>query len=183
MKQVIAKIFRMFFGEKPPKQEEQESAPPIVEIDLAVLGSLNYKDYLGKAAQAEECGLAAVKRGDYDAAWKHFHEQKQHYLGHASQSEFTKAQTFALDASVSEHLANILRLEGKHQEAFAHIVYWVATSPRRTKNQEKKLTTYFKRAKCSKAHNEDLESFLAQARKSPNLRQIQNKIQEWQTDA
>ncbi|MGJ4728620.1 hypothetical protein [Luteimonas sp. SDU101] len=98
-----------FFKRKPPP-EAAIAEPPGIGLD-EFLGSFPVEDYLGKAAEAGHNAKAAVKEHRFDDAWRFYAEQKSFYMQHAKAYEFTAARTLALDASVSEHLANILRME------------------------------------------------------------------------
>jgi hypothetical protein len=136
-------------------------------------------DYLGFAATAKHKALAAVETKQYDQAWKLFHDQKLHYMKHAARSEFTRLQGLALDACVSENLANILRLQGKHQDALVHAVYWVAASPRRTKTQDRKLPAYFNRANLKDVEYSAVEALLKVVQSNPELPIIQRHVKKW----
>lgn len=155
---------------KPEKRGPPENLDDLVDHD---------KDFLGKAAKAKHQALAAIKARDFDTAWKHLHEQKGFYLQHASRVGFTPQQTVALDASVSENMANILRMEGKHKEAFVHILYWAISSTRSTKNQENKLLAYYKRAKFFKIGLMDVHQFIEDNSPMPDYREIQNAVKVW----
>jgi len=175
-----------FFRRK--KKAERRNAHTTISIPddrvddvVKALGRIDTTDYLGKAAVAGDKARKAIKSGNLDKAWEHYHKQKQLYAGHAKRSEFTPAQALALDGSVSESLANVLRLEGKHQEALVHLIYSVATSPRPSKAQEKKITAYFNRAKLSKVSIEEVERFVEKTRNRPDLRAIQLAIARWGT--
>lgn len=152
-----------------PETSEREK---VDALRKEIFGDRDETDYLGKAAMCEKAGLTATKEKRFDDAWKCFHEQKAHYMGHANRSEFTPAQALALDASVSAHLANILRLESKHFDAFEHILYWVATSPGQTKTQEQKLKAYFNRAKIDGLSLDAVNEFI-ESDGSKDLRAIQ----------
>lgn len=136
-------------------------------------------DHLGKAAVAGSQAQEAVTAGAFDAAWRFYHDQKQHYLRHAAGCGFTKTQTLALDASVSQPMANILRLEGKHLDALAHIVYWVAASPRITKSQQQKLPAYFNRCEFKNVALSDLHELVEASRADPDFVRIRNTIGGW----
>lgn len=136
-------------------------------------------DFLGMAANAKHDALAAIKAKDFDTAWKHLHEQKGFYLQHANRVGFTPQQTVALDATVEENMANILRMEGKHQEAFVHILYWVTSSSGITKNKEKKLLAYYRRAKFPEIGLMDVHQFIEDNSPMPDYREIQNAVKVW----
>src|SRR3546814_14694783 len=104
-----------FFKRKPPP-EAAIAEPPEIGLD-EFLGSFPVEDYLGKAAEAGHNAKTAAKEHRFADAWRFSAEQKSFYLQHAKAYEFTAAQTFALDASVSEHPANTLRTEQNHPDA------------------------------------------------------------------
>lgn len=145
---------------RPDPAPEASEREKVDALRKEIFGDRDETNYLGKAAMCEKAGLTAIKEKRFDDAWKCFHEQKVHYMGHANRSEFTPAQALALDASVSAHLANILRLESKHLDAFEHILYWVATSPGQTKAQEQKLKAYFNRAKIDGLSLDAVNAFI-----------------------
>jgi len=144
-----------------------------------LLEEFSKNDHLGKAAVAREKARTAEAEKDYDAAWRFYHEQKEHYLQHASRNRFTKAQTLALDGSVSQQLANILRIEGKHDDALIHILYWVASSSRPTKTQEQKLIAYLKRCKFKAISVADLQRTIEEFGENPDFVQIKNAVAAW----
>jgi hypothetical protein len=144
-----------------------------------ILEEGNKNDFLGKAAEAEADALIAIEAKKYDEAWRLFHEQKMQYIKHASRSGFTRLQTLALDGSVSEYLANILRLEGKHLDALTHIVYWVASSSRKTKKQKQKLVAYFNRAGLAALDLSTVEGFIEGIKQNPEYPLIQTQMKAW----
>lgn len=146
-----------------------------------IIGKRDMTDYLGKAVMCEKKGLAEIKEQKFNQAWKSFHEQKQHYMEHANRSEFTPHQALALDASVSVNLANILRLESKHLDAFIHILYWVSTSQSKTKAQEQKLKAYFNRAKTEGLSFNKVNEFIGSQGKK-DLKTIQTWFTKHQTN-
>jgi hypothetical protein len=136
-------------------------------------------DHLGKAAIAGQKAQEAVASRKFDVAWGLYQDQKQHYLQHASRCGFTKAQVLALDASVSQPMANILRLENKHHDALVHIVYWVAASPRITKSQQQKLPAYFNRCRFKTVTLADLNDLVGASRADPDFVRIRDVIGGW----
>jgi len=170
----IFDIFRRKKEPEPPISSESE-IEKIKALRDEIFGKRDMTDYLGKAAMCEKKGLKEVKEKKFDLAWKSFHEQKHHYMGHANRSEFTPQQALALDASVSVNLENILRLESKHLDAFTHILYWVSTSPSKTKTQEQKLKAYFNRAKIEGLTLDAVSEFVAK-RGMKDFRTIQTWI-------
>ena len=133
-------------------------------------------DFLGDSDKFKQQGVLAVKNKEYSKAWEVFHKQKHCLMKHADEYNFTTQQTSALDASVSENLANILRLEGRHVDALAHIIYWVSTSSKITKAQEKKLTSYFNRSKLNDVDISQVEKFIES---QPKFAQIKQQVSEW----
>jgi hypothetical protein len=164
---------------------KRKSAPPTEPEesfdDLATRLQADFakNDHLGKAAIARSKAQEALASGKYDVAWGLYHEQKQHYLQHAARCGFTKPQVLALDASVSEPMANILRLEGKHYDALVHIVYWVAASPRITKLQQQKLPAYFNRCRFETVTLSDLNDLVEVSRVDPDFVRIRDEIGGW----
>lgn len=137
------------------------------------------EDFLGFAAKAKHEALTAVRAKRYDDAWRLFHEQKLYYMKYAAKQHFTRLQTLALDGDVSEDLANVLRLEGKHSEALTHIIYWVASSSRKLKRHDSKLQAYFGRAKLQNAEFSELQRFIHHIRSNPEFAVIQSQVRRW----
>lgn len=136
-------------------------------------------DHLGHAALAGSKAREAIANGDHDLAWRFLNEQKQHYLLHASRCNFTKAQTLALDAAVSQPMAKILQLEGKHFDALVHIIYWVATSTKETKGQQQKLSSYFKKCNFKDKKLSDVQDLVASYKSDPDFIRIRDIIGSW----
>jgi hypothetical protein len=149
------------------------------EFTSGLLADFAKNNHLGKAAIASSKAHEAIADGKLDVAWGLLNEQKQHYLQHAANCGFTKEQTFALDASVSEPMANILRLEGKHFDALIDIIYWVAATPRITKSQQQKLQSYFNRCKFKKVTTPDLSDLLDASRINPDFMHIRSIVENW----
>lgn len=150
---------------------------------LSALDRMDMTDYLGMAATAGQKAKAAADAGDFDDAWRHYHEQKAHYINHANRSEFTPAQAIALEGSVNRSLANILRLEGRHSEALVHILYYYATTPKRTKTDEKQLLAYYNRSKIKAVEIDEVRAFAENLGPVPNFRSIQAACSQWLTAA
>lgn len=141
------------------------------------------RDYLGEAASKKHAAKAAIKTGRYDEAWSLLHEQKQCIAQHYAEDDtgaLSRGSVIAWEAEVHEDLANVLRLEGKHRLAFAHIVYWIlASRGRRLKRHDQKLTAYFNRCKYSETSIEDVRMFMREHPRRPDFRVIENRIAEW----
>lgn len=169
-------IFDIFKRKKPRVLDTTESYD---DFSKRLLAEFSEKDYLGKAAVAGDKARAAKAAGNFDAAWGFYHEMKGFYLQHAARCNFTAAQALAIDASVSQPMADILRLEGKHHDALVHIIYWVATSERPTKTQQQKLTAYFNRCKFQSIGVPELHSFIESLRPLADFMKIRNTVAAW----
>lgn len=164
------------FKRKAPIDSDQTSVEELLDRFIA---SQDRNDYLGNAALASDKARSAVSTGDFNSAWGFYQEAKDNYLQHAIRENFTPAQTLAIDSSVSQPLANILRLEGKHRDALVHIVYWIACDPRPSKMQQQKLRAYFNRCKFTDAVLADVEALASISRVSPDFISIRSTIGGW----
>ncbi len=171
-------------AEAPPRFS-REIVIPLDAIDdviaaLQAPSAADQVDYLYLAAEAGRDAKAAAKTGNFDTAWGLFHDQKQAYLQHAQSQGWGARQTLALDASVHEDLADLLRLEKRHREAFPHILYWVAAGRNRPiKRHTEKLRAYFNRCKFKNTSLHDVEVYLS-SRKSPvSYSAIQKQVKRW----
>lgn len=188
---IIALIFIINNNQKPRKRTAKLRQPtsrksatisvPTRKVDenLSALDRMDMTDYLGQAASAGQKAKAAADAGDFDGAWRHYHEQKAHYLNHANKSEFTPAQAIALEGSVHRNLANLLRIEGRHLEALVHFLYYYATSPKRTKTDEKQIEAYYNRSKIKAVNVDQVRSFAQNLGPIPNFRLIQSTCSQW----
>lgn len=137
-------------------------------------------DFLGKAAEADRKAKAAAIDKQYDKACRLYQEQKIFYMQHANRSGFTAKQSLALDASVHEDMANILRLENKHEDALVHIVYWVlAGADRPIKRHQQKLKSYFNRCKLENTELSEAERIIASNAKLPEFMVARSVVSEW----
>lgn len=137
------------------------------------------EDYLGKAAAVGHAAKAAISLRQYDKAWSLLNEQKTLYAKHARKGKWTAKDTLGLDGSVSEELANILRLENKHEQALVHILYWIITSRNQIRRHGQKLKTYSGRCKFQHITLQDIEKFIDNSRSKPDFVTIQSKVNEW----
>jgi len=151
------------------------------EFARKLLTEATENDFLGKAADAGQRARAAAEAGQYDVAWRLYHEMREHYLRHAARLRFTPAQTLALDSRVSLPMANILRLEGKHHDALVHIMYWVAADSKVTKAHAQKLGAYLKRCKLKGVTLEMVQRFIESIRPLPNFVQIRDEVAAWKS--
>lgn len=137
-------------------------------------------DFLGKAADVGHKAKEAIKTKQYDEAWRLYHEQKSFYMQHANRSGFTAKQTLALDASIHEELANILRLENKHKDALVHIVYWVLSGDDHPiKRHQQKLQSYFNRCKFKNTELSEAENTISSNSKTPEFTLAKSIVEEW----
>ncbi|MFA0570700.1 hypothetical protein [Vibrio gallaecicus] len=163
-----AKYSGDMFSIKPVESEVEDSSDYIQE------------DFLGKAANAGHKAKAAMKLKNFDEAWGLFHEQKSLYIEHANRSGFTANQALALDATVHEEMANILRQENKHNDALVHIVYWVvAGSERPIKRHNQKLLAYFNRCKFQNVPFELAKENMGKLKMPVSLLDAKSIVSEW----
>ncbi len=140
-----------------------------------------HRDYLGPAAEKKHEALKLIKEKRFDDAWKVLHEKKQLLMRHSNQHGYTKKQAIAIDGTVHEHLANILRLEGKHDEALIHCVYWIRSSAEHgiTKSQLKKLPAYLKRSSVNKDAHQSITDYATNSNNDlTDLSEIRSKLLE-----
>ncbi|WP_054200778.1 hypothetical protein [Pseudoalteromonas undina] len=167
-------LFSIFKRKKPKPDLEFENYAQEVMADF------QRNDFLGKAAEAGHKAKAAVKEMQYDKAWGFYQEQKSFYMQHANRSGFTANQVLALDASVHEDMANILRLENKHEVALVNIVYWIlAGVDRPIKRHQQKLKSYFNRCKLKNTELPEAERIIATNKKLPEFTLAKSIVSEW----
>lgn len=164
-------IFSFIFGKR------ANAVPPVISCES------DRADHLGNAATAGTEAKAAVQNRRFDDAWRLFHVQKQHYQRHALRYGMTPRQALALDGSVHEHLANIRRLENKHDDALIHMLYCVTSNTRPTKAQSQKLQAYFSRCQFIGPDAATLASFVDASRESPDFARIQVRVAAWRRSA
>lgn len=156
--------------------------PRVIEEILAKLKETSYGPvpYLALAADSQRDAKQAVKEKNFDKAWKLFHRQKELYLMHSLRARFTEDQLLALDASVHVSLANVLRLENRHRDALAHILYWVISSRHRPlQAAPKKLDAYFNRCKLTKTTLEDVIAYIDNYSGPADYSTIQDDVKAW----
>ena len=162
------------------KKKKKNADPEFTACDEQVMSELSENDFLGKAAEAGHKAKAAVKENQYDEAWGLYHEQKSFYMQHANCCGFTARQALALDASVHEDLANIMRLEQKNNDALVHIVYWVLTgadSP--IKRHQQKLQSYFNRCKFKNTTLAEAQEELSSQEALPEFTLSKSVVSGW----
>ena len=160
---------------------ESSADDVVATLEASLAETLSRPDFLGLAAAAGSEARAAVSSGDYNKAWALYQDQKSLYLQHAKHSGFTARQTIAIDASIHQQMANVLRLEGRHADALVHILYWaIGTSDRPVKAHESKVRAYFNRCKLKNTTLDDAETFVASSAKSiANFQSIQTQVRRW----
>ncbi|RUR52691.1 hypothetical protein [Vreelandella populi] len=150
--------------------------PPAPRRPEQEIGALK-EDHLGKAAQAKHAAKAAIKEKRFDDAWRLLQEQQHYWLSHANRMNFTKAQTFELLASINEDMANISRLEGRHDAALAQIMYAIAADTKPPQSRTKKLSSYFNRCKFDSTFTiEHAEIGLEMLKKDPIFGVVQEFV-------
>lgn len=149
-----------------------------IDIDRLLAPST---DYMGKAAEAISAADEAAKAGRMDAAWALYGKAREHYWMHAKQFGFTAQQIIALDASVFEKTANILRKEGQHDEAMAHILYCYLNDSRPSQSRTKKVATYLKRSSLKHITPNFIES-MKNFQTIWQLNQIKTHIKRWREE-
>ncbi|EHR1165344.1 hypothetical protein L3I74_004477 [Vibrio parahaemolyticus] len=169
-----------FFRKNKTSNQDVTLNKPEVELN-EIVEEFDNVDYLGKAASAGTKAKQAVKNKKYDKAWKLFHEQKEMYAMHANRSGFTARQALALDSQVHEELGNILRAEGKHLDAFNHILYWVCCNNNRPiQKHEQKLTAYFNRCKLKNVSLDTVINYSLQQWDEPyTFLQARDQVAQW----
>lgn len=107
-----------------------------------------YKDHLGAAVEARKLAEQYIRESNYNEAWRYLCIAKDEFVNHAGKNNFTFDQLIALDATIAELMADVLRREGRHIPALVHIVYWVIAGARvnkRIKRHGDKFKAYFGR--------------------------------------
>lgn len=166
---------------KPKKTSPDLDDSTLNEILDKAFPAGDQEDYLGQAAVLGQQSRAATKAGEYDRAWGLLHEQKSLYMKHASRCNWKAEDVLNLDGSVSQPLANILRLEGNHGQALVHILYWIITARNPIKGHDQKLKAYFDRCKFEGVSLDEAKQFIAQSKGQPDFAAIQSEIGKWRT--
>lgn len=136
-------------------------------------------DHLANASDAKNAAKQAIREKRFDDAWRLLQEQQRHWLLHANRFRFTKQQTLSLLSSIHEDMANILRLERRHDAALSHLIYCLSTAAIPTQAQRKKLGSYVSRCKFSGQHSvTEIEGRLKEFRESPDFVVIQQYVSE-----
>lgn len=152
-------ILDWIFSKKSKKEPERELS--IEEFNAL----FEHHNYLGSAAMKKSEALQAIKENRYDDAWRLLHEKKHLLLQHATEYGYDASATIAMDGTVHQYLANILRLEGKHDLALIHCVYWIKSSAPSgvTKEQLKRLPAYLNRSSVNKNDHQRVIDYATEA--------------------
>lgn len=142
---------------------------------------VSFANHLGKAAEHGNEAKQAIKERRFDDAWRSLNEQQSEWLSHASRFGFTKEQTLSLAGSVHSSMANVLRLEKKHDEALAHMLYFGATQREPVQGAfRKKLGAYFRRCKFGDQYGEDRAVLAVEMLGGePDFRIAQEIVSQW----
>ena len=177
-------MFRFFKRRKHPEsQTSQDEVQRHSELGSDyVFREFSQHDHLRQAAVAGQKAQKAIKEKQFDVPWRLLHEQKSHYLAHAGRQQFTVIQTLALDATVNEQMANILRMENKHEQALVHILYWVIAGSRHPiKRHTQKFAAYFRRGKFEHTSLEEAMNFATTHHEHPDYTLAQHAVAEWKS--
>lgn len=139
-------------------------------------------DHLGPAAIAGNAANKAIKDKRFDDAWRHLHEQQEHFLAHSAKYGFTAQQTLALAGGVHKSMANILRIEGRHDQALVHMMYYMATARRPPKADQQKLGAYFRRCKFSQVEEAKLKLVMSALRRDPVFDAARGIVAQWRAN-
>ncbi len=155
---------------------------PDRELSIEEFNSLfEHHNYLGSASIKKSEALQAIKENRYDDAWRLLHEKKHLLLQHAIEYGCDASATIAMDGTVHQYLANILRLEGKHDLALVHCVYWIKSSAPSgiTKEQMKRLPAYLNRSSVNKIDHQRVIDYATDTSDGlADLSIIQNRLSE-----
>ena len=168
---------------------EQIKKQPPVRLTVAqaesILDSLpEYQDFLGRAAIAYGEAKDAIREGEHDKAWGLLHEVKGLYLGHAQQYGMTAREALALESSVHADMANILRKEGKHDQAFIHLFYcYGATGGGVNKSEAGKFRAYFNRCRLAPVTLEQAQAALTDLKSNPSFESAQEAFSKLKAES
>ena len=144
---------------------------------------LDYDDPLADFASSRNLVRGFIKAGQHDEAWSVAHQAMAKPL-----------ENWWLSFEFHEYLADILRKEGKHTQALAHILAWYAvgvwTSQNLrnfdgdlcaplTKKHISKLRAYFNRCKFRSVNLDQCRAYAESLSSPPDLRGIQAVVSKW----
>lgn len=133
--------------------------------------------------QADEAGLQAreaAKAGEYEQA-RHLYEQQgtllRQCIERAGADAPPEAEVFA---PLHLGMADLLRLEKRHDDALPHILYWVIAGRRKPlKGHAEKLRAYFNRCKLQNTVLDEAEHFAAAFPEPAEFTTIETQVRSW----
>ncbi|MBI9036464.1 MAG: hypothetical protein JEZ03_18560 [Bacteroidales bacterium] len=177
---IIVLVIVTFTRLKKAKHSNNKAHEEVTNIQ-EMISEFQENDCLGKAGEAGTKAKQALKEKDFNEAWRLFNEQKSHYMEHANKCGFSAQDALSLDSTVHENLANILRIEGKHHDAFFNILYWVIASHHRPiKKHKQKLIAYFNRCKFKNTTIDDVNNYIEKHGNTlVNVLEIKEQVAKW----
>ena len=142
-----------------------------------------YDDSLADFAFSRNLVRDFIKAGQHDEAWSVVHHAMAKPL-----------ENWWLSFDFHEYLADILRKEGKHTQALAHVLAWYAVGfwksqnlrnfdgdlcAALTKKHSSKLRAYFNRCKFRSVSFDQCRMCAESLPAPPGLREIQRVVSEW----
>lgn len=170
-------------SDKPPEflgQRWVEFNSQFNDEEFLVEGRPKRGDCLGRAAVLKKKATVAVKEKEFDIAWWIYNTVQALYLEHATKRKFDNKAVIGIDSSISREMANVLRLEGKHQQALVHILYWQLGEARpQVKRDIKKLKAYYNRSKLTLISFDQMIEWMDSYQGLANYSTIQAKVAGW----
>lgn len=165
------------------KQNKEYVPPGYEELNLDERLSKYYEDdCLGRAAEIGRSVRGAIDKGNHDLAWRLIHMSKSLYLEHAAKNGFAREHTLALDGRSHGTMADILKREGKHRDALAHVLYWGSSYDPISKTFEKKLRAYINRAALPNVSTDTVLDYIRAGLKQREFLECQNQVALWSND-
>jgi len=133
------------FGTKQKEEKAEESTNVNIEAlesiaDVFERDRIETKaDYFGKGFEFRNKAREAVKEKNLDEAWGLYHKAKEAFLIYYNGNPELHGNGLSLEASIHEELANICRLEKRHNDALFHILYWITGVSEKLKKHDSKL--------------------------------------------
>lgn len=169
-----------------PAQSKKAESTTTQEASVNDIHSIDYDGrHMQDAIRFRDLAREAFKEGRNNDAWNYHSKESEGYAEHARAMGFSAINTICLCNSVGEARANILRVEGKHLDAFFHIFLWVATSKhRKIKKHEQKLQAYFNRCKFKELTLDEVKIYIndLDENEAINTVKIINQFEAWRDD-
>ncbi|WP_417666987.1 hypothetical protein [Pseudidiomarina sp.] len=138
------------------------------------------KNLLSRAKEAKQCALEALEEGNHDEAWRKFHEQKRLFAQLGIENGSKILESLALDSSVHEHLAKVLRVESKHEQALMNITYFLLASGKRDpKLIANILAPYIENSESVTVELSEAVDDICSYDKVPDIKAAQQIISAW----